>query len=130
MQEHILGGEVPAAVVRFTYKADRTDAVATKIEEVVRYPHTLNAQEFYSNAQGLQKPIIQLNQYGFELGGPIRKNKTFFFGSWQGQRRTDYRLAAGQANRWLNLGDQARGGLHQLAVSAGRAAVLEDHIMR
>jgi hypothetical protein len=46
----------------------------------------LNAQEFYANAQGLQKPIIQLNQYGFELGGPIRKNKTFFFGSWQGQK--------------------------------------------
>jgi hypothetical protein len=46
----------------------------------------LNAQEFYANAQGLQKPIIQLNQYGFEVGGPIRKNKTFFFGSWQGQK--------------------------------------------
>jgi hypothetical protein len=46
----------------------------------------LNAQEFYSNAQGQLKPIIQLNQYGFELGGPIRKNKTFFFGSWQGQK--------------------------------------------
>ncbi|HXA51447.1 MAG TPA: carboxypeptidase regulatory-like domain-containing protein, partial [Candidatus Acidoferrum sp.] len=46
----------------------------------------LNAQEFYGNAQGLTKPIIQLNQYGFEVGGPIRKNKTFFFGSWQGQK--------------------------------------------
>src|SRR5207244_12010542 len=46
----------------------------------------LNAQEFYSNAQGLLKPIIQLNQYGFEIGGPIRKNKTFFFGSLQGQK--------------------------------------------
>jgi hypothetical protein len=46
----------------------------------------LNSNEFYSKAQGLEKPIIKLNQYGFELGGPIRKNKTFFFGSWQGQR--------------------------------------------
>jgi len=46
----------------------------------------LNANEFYSKAQGLEKPIIKLNQYGFELGGPIRKNKTFFFGSWQGQK--------------------------------------------
>ena len=43
----------------------------------------LNANEFYSKAQGLEKPIIKLNQYGFEYGGPIRKNKTFFFGSWQ-----------------------------------------------
>jgi hypothetical protein len=46
----------------------------------------LNAQEFYANAAGNAKPLIQLNQYGFEVGGPIRKNKTFFFGSWQGQQ--------------------------------------------
>jgi len=46
----------------------------------------LNAQEFYVSAQGSPKPTLQLNQYGFEIGGPIRKNKTFFFGSWQGQK--------------------------------------------
>lgn len=46
----------------------------------------LNANEFFAKAQGQQKPLIKLNQYGFELGGPIRKNKTFFFGSWQGQK--------------------------------------------
>ncbi len=46
----------------------------------------LNAQEFYASAQGQPKPILQLNQYGFEIGGPIRKNKTFIFGSWQGQK--------------------------------------------
>jgi len=46
----------------------------------------LNAMEFYTNAQGRLKPVIQLNQYGFEIGGPIKKNKTFFFGSWQGQK--------------------------------------------
>ncbi len=46
----------------------------------------LNAQEFYANAQGGQKPLLQLNQYGFEIGGPIKKNKTFIFGSWQGQK--------------------------------------------
>ena len=46
----------------------------------------LNAQEFYANAQGATKPLIQLNQYGFEIGGPVHKNKTFFFGSWQGQK--------------------------------------------
>ena len=47
---------------------------------------SLNAHEFYSAAQGLPKPVLQLNQYGFEVGGPIRKNRTFFFGSWQGQK--------------------------------------------
>jgi hypothetical protein len=46
----------------------------------------LNAQEFYTKAQGGSKPLLQLNQYGFEIGGPVRRNKTFFFVSWQGQK--------------------------------------------
>src|SRR3989475_4195015 len=45
----------------------------------------LNANEFFASALGAPKPEIKLHQYGFEAGGPIRKNKTFFFGSWQGQ---------------------------------------------
>lgn len=45
----------------------------------------LNANEFFANALGTPKPDIKLNQYGLELSGPIRRNKTFFFGSWQGQ---------------------------------------------
>ncbi|MEZ5404195.1 MAG: TonB-dependent receptor [Bryobacteraceae bacterium] len=45
----------------------------------------LNARDYFSNALDSPKPDIKLNQYGFEIGGPIRKNKTFFFGSWQGQ---------------------------------------------
>ncbi|CAN5711006.1 hypothetical protein BH20ACI3_BH20ACI3_03610 [soil metagenome] len=43
----------------------------------------LNSNEFYSNAQGIAKPKIRLHQPGFEINGPIRKNKTFFFASYQ-----------------------------------------------
>jgi carboxypeptidase family protein/TonB-dependent receptor-like protein len=45
----------------------------------------LNSNDFFANARGTGKPDIKLHQYGFEIGGPIRKNKTFFLGSWQGQ---------------------------------------------
>jgi hypothetical protein len=45
----------------------------------------LNSNDFYANAKGSEKPDIKLHQYGVEGGGPIIKNKTFFFGSWQGQ---------------------------------------------
>jgi hypothetical protein len=44
-----------------------------------------NSNEFFANAKGTTKPDIKLHQYGFEGGGPIIKNRTFFFGSWQGQ---------------------------------------------
>src|SRR5262249_29633694 len=46
----------------------------------------LNASEFFANAQGIAKPQIKMHQFGVEAEGPIRKNKTFFFGSWQGQK--------------------------------------------
>src|SRR5262249_29023930 len=33
-----------------------------------------------------QKPPFHQNQYGISLGGPVIKNRTFFFGSWEGLR--------------------------------------------
>ncbi|MBV8478314.1 MAG: TonB-dependent receptor, partial [Acidobacteria bacterium] len=39
----------------------------------------LDANDFFSNQAGLPRPDHTRNQYGFSLGGPIRKNKTFFF---------------------------------------------------
>lgn len=42
-----------------------------------------NANEWFSNYEGKQRPDLKLNEYGFAVGGPIIKNKTFFFGSFQ-----------------------------------------------
>jgi len=46
----------------------------------------LNSNDFFARALEAEKPDMKLNQYGWEIGGPIRKNKTFFFASWQGQK--------------------------------------------
>jgi hypothetical protein len=46
----------------------------------------LNANEWYANAQNAPKPLIRMGQFGFEMGGPIKKDKTFFFGSYQYNR--------------------------------------------
>jgi hypothetical protein len=43
----------------------------------------LNANDFFSNAQGLAKHKVKLDQPGFDISGPIVKNKTFFYGSYQ-----------------------------------------------
>src|SRR5215472_211567 len=42
-----------------------------------------NANEWFNNANGQPRPDLKLNQYGFDIGGPILKKKTFFFGSFQ-----------------------------------------------
>lgn len=43
----------------------------------------LNANAWFANALGNPKPDMKLNQFGAEFSGPIVRNKTFFFGSWQ-----------------------------------------------
>src|SRR6266571_9572739 len=42
-----------------------------------------NANEWFNNATGQPRPDLKLNQYGFDIGGPIFKNMTFFFGDFQ-----------------------------------------------
>ena len=44
----------------------------------------LNARNYF--AQPGPRPEFRRNQYGAAVGGPIQKNKTFFFADWQGTR--------------------------------------------
>jgi hypothetical protein len=57
--------------------------------------NTLNgrAWEFHRDASltsrnyfATQKPALQFNQFGANLGGPVLKNRTFFFGSYEATR--------------------------------------------
>jgi hypothetical protein len=56
----------------------------------------LNANDFFLNQTHQLRPILKQNQFGFALGGPIRKDHLLFFGSYQGTRQING-LAAGQS---------------------------------
>jgi hypothetical protein len=43
----------------------------------------LNANDFFRNMAGLGRPILRQNQPGGTVGGPILKDKLFFFSSYQ-----------------------------------------------
>jgi len=45
-----------------------------------------DARNFFSD-HNFAKPELRLNQFGIALGGPIVKNKTFFFGNYEGFRQ-------------------------------------------
>ena len=44
----------------------------------------LDANDFFLNRNGQPRPVLRQNQFGGTIGGPIIKQKTFFFGSYQG----------------------------------------------
>ena len=57
----------------------------------------LNANDFFFNSAGRKKGILRQNQYGFALGGPIKKDKLLAFGSYQGNRQVNGIAAGGSA---------------------------------
>ncbi len=46
----------------------------------------LDAADFFNNAAGIGRGEFRQNQFGFTAGGPIKRNKTFIFGDYQGTR--------------------------------------------
>lgn len=46
----------------------------------------LNANSFFNNRSGAKKQALRQNQFGGTFGGPIRKDRLFFFVDYQGTR--------------------------------------------
>jgi hypothetical protein len=54
----------------------------------------LDANDFFANRAGLRKPPLRRNQFGATLGGPVIRNRSFFFVSYQGERQTSSQSGA------------------------------------
>ena len=46
-----------------------------------------NANDFFLNAAGKPRAVLKQNQFGGSVGGPVKRDKLFFFGSYQGTRQ-------------------------------------------
>lgn len=49
----------------------------------------LNANDWFNNKDGLDRDNLIRNQFGGRFGGPIIKNKAFFFFNYEGQREVE-----------------------------------------
>jgi hypothetical protein len=54
----------------------------------------LDASNWFANASALAKPALRQNDFGGVIGGPILRNRTFFFLSYEGLRLLQPQVAA------------------------------------
>lgn len=57
----------------------------------------LNANDWFLNREGVAKPTLNSNIYGGTLGGPIKKDKVFFFVSYEEDDQTNGYAAFSQS---------------------------------
>lgn len=75
-------GKSNGGVIQVNMKSG-TNAVHGSLFEFFRHDR-LNARNYF--AAGAEIPRYRRNQFGYTLGGPIRKNRTYFFTDYQGSR--------------------------------------------
>jgi outer membrane receptor protein involved in Fe transport len=80
-------GDYNGGVINMSTKSG-TNAFHGEAYEYVR--NTLfDANDFFANREGKGRQAWHQNQFGGNVGGPIRHNKYFFFGAYQGYRQTN-----------------------------------------
>ncbi len=88
-------GQGSGATLSMVFKSGTSDLHGAAWEFVRN--DAFDANDFLSNANGVKKPMLRYNNYGFNLGGPVvlgrfnkDRNKTFFFYNmeWRSLRGT------------------------------------------
>jgi hypothetical protein len=77
-------GRTPGAQVSIVTRSGTNDFRGT-LFEYFRHD-ALDANNWIANSRSLPKAALRQNQFGGVIGGPVIKDKTFFFGSYEGLR--------------------------------------------
>ncbi len=110
-------GRFNGGVVNLTTRSGSND-VRGSVFEFFRH-EALNARNFFASTNQV-KPQFRRNQFGGVVGGPIRRDSTFFFADYQGQRQTIGRTAISTVPTSLQ-----RQGIFTEAIG-GRVPVIYD----
>ncbi len=77
-------GRASAGVINVTTKSGTNSYHGTAYE--FNRTSALASNTFNNNANGLDKPEFVRNQFGYSFGGPVKRNKLFFFSSTEWTR--------------------------------------------
>ncbi len=110
-------GRFNGGVVNLTTRAGGNEFHGTAFEFLRN--EALNARNVFASTTAA-RPRFRRNQFGGVLGGPIRQNRTFFFGDYQSQRQSIGRTAISTVPTVLQ-----RQGIFTEAIG-GRVAVIYD----
>ena len=86
-------GRSGAAVLNATIKSGTNEFHGTAWEFFRN--DKLDAADFFENAGNIPKGALRQNQFGVSIGGPIKRNKIFIFGDYEGLRRVQGTVATG-----------------------------------
>ena len=109
-------GRNSGAVIESTIKSG-TNSFHGEATEIFRNK-VLNANNFFQNAASNPRPPFNLNDFDANLGGPIIRNRTFFFASYLGFRRV-----YGVTNSGTVFSDQERAAILASGVPTAQAIV-------
>ncbi|HKZ79486.1 MAG TPA: carboxypeptidase regulatory-like domain-containing protein [Pyrinomonadaceae bacterium] len=77
-------GRTPGAQVSIITRSGTNDLHGTLFEYLRN--DVLDANNWFANSRGLKRPALRQNDFGGVFGGPVIKNRTFFFFSYEGLR--------------------------------------------
>ena len=84
--------------------------------------NAFNANDFFSNRAGRTQPPFRFNQFGGTFGGPVIKNRTFFFFAYEGLRWSRGMTAQGT----MPTPQQRAGDFSQTRNAAGQVIAIYD----
>lgn len=121
-------GRAAGAVLNATVKSG-TNSLHGAVWEFFRNDK-LDAADWFEDNAGIKKGELRWNQFGASIGGPIIKNKIFFFGDYQGFRHVQGNTQSGIAVPTVQQRNSGYTDLSEIIAANASSAPQKDALGR